>query len=131
MLLTDTQVSRICKAFANGSSANIKFLKTQFSKMIQSRGFIAPNAVNGTNPLLSFPPFWTINSLANSYRKELKNKDPIDIDSNLLVDTRLDNIGKKIKKGISSITSSGITLTNNKIKDIIKIIRSLENKEIL
>ena len=25
LLLTDTQVSRICKAFANGSSANIKF----------------------------------------------------------------------------------------------------------
>ena len=27
-LLTDTQVSRICKAFANGSSANIKFSKS-------------------------------------------------------------------------------------------------------
>ena len=27
-LLTTTQVSKICKAFANGSSANIKFLKT-------------------------------------------------------------------------------------------------------
>ena len=25
LLLTDTQVSNICKAFANGSSANIKF----------------------------------------------------------------------------------------------------------
>ena len=25
LLLTDTQVSRICKAFANGLSANIKF----------------------------------------------------------------------------------------------------------
>ena len=27
LLLTDTQVSRLRKAFANGSSANIKFLK--------------------------------------------------------------------------------------------------------
>ena len=36
LLLTDTQVSKICKAFANGSSANIKFSKTQLSKMIQS-----------------------------------------------------------------------------------------------
>ena len=27
-LLTNTQVSKICKAFANGSSANIKFSKT-------------------------------------------------------------------------------------------------------
>ena len=38
LLLTNTQVSKICKAFANGSSANIKFSKTQLSKMIQSGG---------------------------------------------------------------------------------------------
>ena len=36
ILLSDTQVSKIYKAFANGSSANIKFLKTQLSKMIES-----------------------------------------------------------------------------------------------
>ena len=35
LLLTDTQVSQICKAFANGSSTNIKSSKTQMSKMIQ------------------------------------------------------------------------------------------------
>ena len=29
LLLTNTQVSRLCKAFANNSSANIKFPKTQ------------------------------------------------------------------------------------------------------
>ena len=40
LLLTDTQVSRICKAFANGLSANIKFWKTQLSKMIQSGGIL-------------------------------------------------------------------------------------------
>ena len=33
LLLTDTQVSKIRKAFANGSSANIKFSKSQLSKM--------------------------------------------------------------------------------------------------
>ena len=38
LLLTDTQFSKIRKAFANGSSANIKFSKTQLSKMIQSEG---------------------------------------------------------------------------------------------
>ena len=29
LLFTNTQVSKICKAFANGSSANVKFSKTQ------------------------------------------------------------------------------------------------------
>ena len=36
LILTDTQVSKICKAFANGSSANMKFSKIQLSKIIQS-----------------------------------------------------------------------------------------------
>ena len=40
LLLTDSQVSSICKAFANNSSVDIKFSKTQLSKMIQSGGFL-------------------------------------------------------------------------------------------
>ena len=40
LLLNDTQVSRVCKAFANGSSANIKFLKSQLSKMMHLGGYI-------------------------------------------------------------------------------------------
>ena len=34
IFLTDTQVLKICKTFANGSTANIKFSKTKLSKMI-------------------------------------------------------------------------------------------------
>ena len=40
LLLTNTEVSKNHKAFANGSSANIKLSKTQLSKMIQSGGFL-------------------------------------------------------------------------------------------
>ena len=40
LLLTDRQVLNICKAFSNNSSADIKFLKTQLSKMVQLRGFL-------------------------------------------------------------------------------------------
>lgn len=36
-----------------------------------------------------------------------------------------------INKEISSIMGSGIPLTNNEIKDIVKLLRSLENIEIL
>ena len=36
-----------------------------------------------------------INSFANSYEKELENKDPKEIDSNLLVDTGHNITGKK------------------------------------
>ena len=40
LLLTDRQVSSIRKAFSNNSSVDIKFSKTQLSKMIQSQGFL-------------------------------------------------------------------------------------------
>ena len=40
LLLTNTQVSKICKAFKNGSTTNIKFSKTQLSKLAQLGGFL-------------------------------------------------------------------------------------------
>ena len=40
LLLTERQVSSIRKAFANNSLVDIKFSKTQLSKMIQSGGFL-------------------------------------------------------------------------------------------
>ena len=40
LLLTNRQVSSICKAFANSSSVDIEFSKAQLSKMIQSGGFL-------------------------------------------------------------------------------------------
>ena len=39
-LLTNRQVANLRKTFANCLSTDIKLSKTQFSKMIQSRGFL-------------------------------------------------------------------------------------------
>ena len=38
LLLTNTQVSKIRETFANVSSANIKFLKTELPKIVHLRG---------------------------------------------------------------------------------------------
>ena len=40
LLLTNTQVSKLRKTFANNSSANIKLSKTQLHKIGQSGGFL-------------------------------------------------------------------------------------------
>ena len=40
LLLTNTQVSRFCKAFANNSLVNLKLSKTHLSKMVQLGGFL-------------------------------------------------------------------------------------------
>ena len=120
-LLTDTKVSKIYKAFANGLSANIKFSKTQLSKMMQW-GLFALYAV--TRPaikgLKSMPE-----CIDNKLKNVLKNEDKI-FDTVKTVDNFI--------KGIKSIKNSfggGITLTDNEIKDIIKVIKSLENRGIL
>ena len=39
LLLTNVQVSKLCKAFANGSSANIKLAKTQLHKIRHQEEF--------------------------------------------------------------------------------------------
>ena len=60
-LLTDTQL-KARKAFVNGSSATIKFLKSQLSKMVQLGGFLGrllvpsikvclPSKINVVTPL--------------------------------------------------------------------------------
>ena len=40
LILTNIQVSKLCKTFANGSSANIKSSKTQLHKIVQSGRFL-------------------------------------------------------------------------------------------
>ena len=66
LLLTDTQVSKIHKAFANRSSTKIKFSKTHLSKMIQSSGFLfSPSNMFG--PLI--PMKSIVDSITNSFEK--------------------------------------------------------------
>ena len=52
LLLTNTQVSKICEAFASGLSANIKFSKTQLSKVVQFGGFMPVPSILGPPILL-------------------------------------------------------------------------------
>ena len=64
-------------------------------------------------------------SFMKSTSKNMSGKKLNDYD---LIDGGLSLLDKNIKKGISTMTSSGITLTNNEIKDIMKVIKSLENR---
>ena len=129
LLLTNRQVSKIIKAFANDLSANIKFSKTQLSKIVQLGGFLfgLPNIIGST----VLPEITSLTDpIINSFLKEFKNTGTKKLNKGTLADPGLNITGKKVKKRISSITGSGITLTNNEIKDM-KAIMSLENRGIL
>ena len=69
-------------------------------------------------------------SIANSTAKESKAMAAKEINNDIILDIGPNFLGKKIEKWISSVMFSGITMTNNKIKDIIKVIKSIENRGI-
>ena len=109
-LKVNTQVSKIRKAFANGSSANIKFSKTQLSKKIHSGGTIgSAYAIAAIKGQLSVPEF-----MDKKLKNILKNKDKI---SNTIktVDSST--------QGLKKLFGAGIVLTNNEITGIMKVLR--------
>ena len=117
LLLTDTQVSKISKAFANGLSANIKFSKTQFSKMIQSGGILGD--VIAAIPQVIFltrkEVLKKVIFLAPKLAPKLAGKG-----TEYYINKEINELNKKF--------TLGITLTNNKIKGMMKVIKSLENR---
>ena len=52
LLLTNTQISNICKAFAYDLSDNVKFSKTQLSKMLQPGGSFIDSVMSFSNKLI-------------------------------------------------------------------------------
>ena len=70
--MKDAQVSRICKAFGDGSSANIKFSIIQLPKMVQPRESFIPDPFGLS---YSFPTFKMTNSIASLFDFQLRVHD--------------------------------------------------------
>ena len=87
----------------SSSSANTRLSKTQLSKMVQFGRFLLPDIL----------PFKLVNSVTNSFVKESIITCFKKLSNDFVVDAGLNIINKNVKKGISSIKSSGITLANN------------------
>ena len=90
--------------------------------MIQSGGFA--HFTSNENPFVKVTD--GVTSLMDSYVKELARrgfkKDDVE-------DAGLNLLGKNIKKGFT--LGSGITLRSNEIKDVMKVIKSSENRGVL
>ena len=128
LLLTDRQVSSICKAFANNSSANIEFSETQLSKMIQSGGCLGKLL----DPLLK-----TGLPLIKSVITRLAKSVLIPLGLTAVASAADAGIHKKILgsgcRHSSSSTSHNTTLiiSNKDMEDLIKIAKSLEDSVLL
>ena len=116
LLLTNRKVASLRKAFAN-KSTDIELSKTQLSKMTQSGGFLGKLV----GPLLK-----TGSQLMKNVIKPLAKSVlvPLGLTAASAADAGMHK--KILRLGISTLI-----ISNNKMEDIIKIVKSLENSSLL
>ena len=119
LLLTGRQVSSICKAFLNNSSVDIKFSKTQLSKMIQSGGFLGKLL----GPLLK-----TGLPLIKNVITPLAKSVLILLGLTAAASAADAGIHKKILESGGHTT---LIISNKDMEDLIKIVKSLEDSGLL
>ena len=117
LLLTDRQVSSIRKAFANNSSVDIKFSKTQLSKMIQSGGFLGKLL----GPLLKTGLSLIKNVITLLAKSVLI---PLGLTAAAAADA-------EIHKKMLGSGNTTLIISNKDIEDLIKIAKSLEDSGLL
>ena len=120
-LLTNRQVVKLRQDFANHSSDDIKLSKTQLSKMIQSRGFLG----RLLGPLLKggLP-------LMKNVVKPLAKNVLIPLGLTAAASAAGAGTHKKILGSGHSNTTT-LMISNDEIEDIIKIVKSLEDSNLL
>ena len=118
LLLTNTQVSRFRKAFANNSSANIKLSKTQLHKIGQSGGYLG----RLLEPLLK-----TGLPLTKNVLKPLAKSVLISLGLTGAASIKDTAIHKKM----FGSTTTTLTISNKEMNDIMKIVKSFEESGLL
>ena len=118
LLLTNRHVANLRKAFANHRSTDVKLSKTQLSKMIQSGGFLG----RLLGPLL---------------KTELPlMKNLIQPLASVLIQLGFTAAASAADAGINKKTlgsghNTTVIISNTEMEDILKIVESLEDSEIL
>ena len=127
LLLTNRQVANLCKAFADKSSTDIKLSKTQLSKMIQWGGFLG----RLLGPLLK-----TGLPLIKNVIKPLAKSVLIPLGLTAAASAADAGIHKKIfgsgrPSSSASRNNTMLIISNDEMKDIIEIVKSLEDSGLL
>ena len=133
LLLNNTQVSRLHKAFANSSSANIKLSKTQLRKIGQSGGFLG----RLLGPLLKIG-LSLIGNVLKSLPKSVLI--PLGLTAAAATDAAICNkiFGSGRHPSDLALHPSDLvlrvtklTISNEEMNDIMKIVKSLEESGLL
>ena len=116
LLLTNTQVSKILKAFENGSTANIKLSKTPFKKIKQLEGFLGRLLEPFVKPVLPL-----IGNVLKSLAKSVLT----------LLELTAGATGVAIHNKIFGSGMTVLIISNEEMNHIMKIVKSLEETGLL
>ena len=116
LLWTNTQVLKSCKAFANKSSANIKLSKTQLHKIGKSGGFLGRHS----GPLPKTGLLLTGNVTEPLAKSVL-----------ILLQLTAAATDSAIHKKMFASGNTTLTILNEEISDIMKIVKFLEEPSLL
>ena len=116
LLLTNRQVANLDKALPDKSSTDIKLSKTQISKMIQLGGFPGPLLKTGLKRTL----------IKNVIKASAKS---VLISLGLTAAASVADAG--IHKRILGFGTTTLIISNDEIKDIIKMVKYLEDSRLL
>ena len=114
LLLIDSQVANIRKAFSNNLSRDVKFSKTQLLKMMQSGRFLGNLLTKLAGPLMKVAMPLAKNVLA-----------PLGLTA------AMSAIDGSIKKKMLGSGTTTLIISNDEMNDIIKIVKSLEDSGVL
>ena len=117
-MITDREVSNLCKAFSNNSSANEKLLKTQISKIKQSGGFLG----KFLKPLMKIC-FPLMKSVLTHICKKFSRTIRINSSS-------ISNICSFWKENFQ-IWNDNVVNSNEKTEYAMKVVKSLDDSDIL
>ena len=114
LLLTERQKAKLRNAFNNNMSTHIKLSKAQITKIIQSAGFLGSLLSKLAGPLMKVAVLVAKNIVA-----------PLGITA------AASAIDAGIKKKIHGSRTTTLLISNEEMNDVIKIIQSLEDSNIL
>ena len=116
LLLTNTQVSKVLKAFENGSTANIKLSKTPFKKIEQLEGFLSRLLEPFVKPVLPL-----IGNVLKSLAKSVLT----------LLELTAGATGVVIHNKMFGSGMTVLIISNEEMNHIMKIVKSLEETGLL
>ena len=118
LLLTNTQVSKVLKAFENGSTANIKLSKTPFKKLEQLEGFLGRLLEPFVKPVLPL-----IGNVLKSLAKSVLTL--------LELTAAASATGAAFHKKMFGSGMAVLIISNEEMNHIMKIVKSLEETGLL